>query len=80
MCFMFLCVDLQHEVSFSLILVSILRPQELKVLTLDAQHAVSIAKIGVWNMHLPQIKGQIECAAAVGSVPYKAADVPQYGT
>lgn len=28
-------------------------------LTQDAQHTVSIAKIGVWNMHLPQIKGQI---------------------
>ncbi len=48
-------------------------------LTLDAQHTVSVAKIGVWNMHLPQIKGQIECAAAVGSVPYKATDMPQYG-
>ena len=48
-------------------------------LTRDAQHAVSIAKIGIWNMHLPQIKGQIECAAAVMSVPYKATDMPQYG-
>jgi len=48
-------------------------------LTQDAQHTVSIAKIGVWNMHLPQIKGQIECAAAAGSVPYKTTDMPQDG-
>ncbi len=65
--------------SFSLNLVSLLSPQELEILTLDAQHTVSIAKIGIWNMHLPQIEGQIERAAAVCSVSYKATDMPQYG-
>ena len=30
-------------------------------------------------MHLPQIKGQIECAATTGFVPYKATDMPQDG-
>ena len=79
---MLLCINLQHKMSFSLILMSLLSPEDLEILkklTQDAQYAVSIAKIGVWNMHLPQIKGQIECAAAVGSVPYKATDMPQYG-
>ena len=52
---------------------------EIVKLTQDAQHTMSIAEIGIWNMHLPQIKGQIECAATTGSVPYKATDMPQDG-
>jgi len=49
-------------------------------LTLDSLHALGIAKIGVWGMHLAQVQRQVEGAGvAVTPVTHHAGDMPQDG-
>lgn len=48
-------------------------------LTQHSQPTMGIAKIGVWHMHLSQIKGQEEAAGTVCPVPHQATDVPYNG-
>ena len=50
-----------------------------KIPTWNTQQAVCIAKIGIRNMHLPQVKEQVEDAAGIGPVAHQTACMPQHG-
>lgn len=51
-----------------------------EVRTCNGLHALCIAKVGIWGMHLAQVQRQVESASVtVTPMPHHASHMPEYG-